>query len=264
MISQSSNHLLIIAISNQKGGVAKTTTAFSLSACLTELGQRVLVIDLDPQAHLTQSFGINPDRVRHTIGEVLLKQASMLSVTRESNVPNLDIVPANEGLILIDKILYGSQKYEYRMKDSLAILGERFYDVILIDCPPSFGPLTLNALTASDMVVIPVTCDYFSVQSLQNYLELFSLVRKKSNPQVGYRLLVTLFDGRTRLSKMILEQYRQKYPSTMFETVIPMDVKLRESPLFGRPITQYASKARGAQEYRALARELITCKNVMN
>lgn len=251
-----------IAISSQKGGVAKTTTCLSLGASLAEQNLRVLLVDLDPQAHLTQSLSIDPENLRHTVGDVFLQQASLLEVSRESSLFNLDLVPANRGLILVEKLLYNIKEYEYRLKTNLDALNRRYYDVVLFDCPPSFGPITVNALTASDLVIIPVTCDYFAAQSVRSYLDLLGTVRRNSNPGLEHRLLVTLYDGRTRLSQLMLEKYRQNFNSVLLETVIPMDIKVRESPLFGRPITHYATRARGAKEYRALARELMRCLKV--
>jgi chromosome partitioning protein len=248
-----------IAISSQKGGVAKTTTCLSLGASLAERNLRVLLVDLDPQAHLTRALAIDPDGLRRTVGDVLLSQMNLLEVSRESTFYNLDLVPANRGLILVEKLLHGCKGYEFKLKTSLDALDGRFYDVILFDCPPSFGPLTMNALTCVELVIIPVTCDYFAAQSLQTYLNLLGAVRRNTNPPIEHRVLVTLFDGRTRLSKLMLERYRLTYQNLLFQTVIPIDVKVRESPLFGRPITQYASRARSAHEYRALARELMTC-----
>jgi chromosome partitioning protein len=262
MSAQTPGQVQRIAISNQKGGVAKTTTCISLGASLAEQNQRVLLVDLDPQAHLTQALSIDPQSLRHTVGDVFLRQASLLEVSRESSFFNLDLVPANRGLILVERLLHTSKGYEYRLKTQLDALDGRYYDVVLFDCPPSFGPLTLNALTASGLVIIPVTCDYFAAQSLQSYFNLLSTVRRNSNPGLEHRLLVTLFDRRTRLSKLMLERYRQNYNSILFDTVIPVDAKVRESPLFGRPITQYATRARSAQEYRALARELMKCLKV--
>jgi chromosome partitioning protein len=247
---------LKIAVSSQKGGVAKTTTCLSLGASLAEQGYTVLVIDLDPQAHLTQALTFDPDEIRHTVGDVLLGQATLLEVSRESKYNYLDLVPANRGLILVEKLLNTSKGYEFRLKTSLDALNGRYYDMVLFDCPPSFGPLTLNALTAAELVIVPVTCDYFSARSLQSYLNLLNMVRRNSNPGIEFRLLVTMFDRRIRLSGLFIEKYRQNFGRQLFETVIPVDSKLRESPLFGRPITQYATRARSAEEYRALAREL--------
>ena len=248
-----------IAVSSQKGGVAKTTTCISLGACLAEMDLSVLMIDLDQQAHLTQWLGYAPDKVRRTIGDVLLQQASPLAVSRETMVPNLDIIPANNGLLLIDKLLYTIDGYEFRLRNLKEALRGNLYEFVLLDCPPTFGPLTINALTVSDLAIVPATCDFFSVRSLQNFLNLLALIRRKSNPSIDYRVLVTMFDARTRLSRMILEQYRQNYSDFMFSTVISLDVKLRESPLFSKPVTVYARNNRGAEDYRSLARELIKC-----
>ncbi len=255
----------IVAISSQKGGVAKTTTCLSLGASLAELGNSVLLVDLDPQAHLTRALGVNPDRLRRTVGDVLLNQSTMMQVSQESEIPNLDLVPANRGLILVEKVLYTSKGYEFRIKASLEAwqgLYEFIYDFVLFDCPPSFGPLTLNALTAADWVIIPVTCEPFAAQSLQAFLRLLEMLRRNTNPDIEHRLLVTLYDRRTRLSRLMMAQYRQKFATQMFETVIPIDNKLRESSVYSRPITQYAAGARSAQEYRSLAEELMKCLSV--
>jgi chromosome partitioning protein len=253
-----------IAISSQKGGVAKTTTCLSLGACLAQEGLSVLLVDLDPQAHLTRTLGLDPDSLRRSIGDVLLNQATLLEVSRESEVFNLEVVPANRGLLLVEKLLYANKGYEFRLKNTFEAWNGQYYDVILFDCPPSFGPLTVNGLTAAQMVIIPVLCDYFSAQSLQAYLKLLAMLRRNSNPQIEYRLLVTMFDGRTRLSRLVLEQYRQKFGSNLFESIIRQDNKLRESSAVGRPITQFAARTRSTQEYLSLARELMKCLNVTN
>jgi chromosome partitioning protein len=247
-----------IAISSQKGGVAKTTTSLSLGACLVEQGRSVLLVDLDPQANLTQSLGIDPDQARRMVGDVLLDQSTLLEASRESVVFNLDVVPANQGLLLLDKLLYGRQGYEFRLRTHLESLNGSYYDVVIFDCPPSFGTLTVNALTAADLLIVPVTCEYYSARSLRGYLDLVRLVNRGSNPCLQHRLLVTLFDRRNRVSHIILEQLKSKYGPVLFNTLISIDTKLRESPIFGKPITQYAPNARGAQEYRALATELMT------
>ena len=251
-----------IAISSQKGGVAKTTTCLSLGAALAEQGKSVLLVDLDPQAHLTRALGINPEQLRHSVGEVLLNQSTLLQVSRESALPNLDLVPADRGLILVEKVLYGNKGYEFRLRTALEAIQGQYYEIVLFDCPPSFGPLTLNALTASELVVIPVTCEPFSAQSVQAFLKLLEMLRNNTNPHIDHRLLVTMFDKRTRLSRLIFDQYQQKYHANMFETKILLDNKLRESSVFSRPITQYAASARSAQEYRSLAEELMRCLNV--
>jgi len=248
-----------IAITSQKGGVAKTTTCLSLGACLAEQDLRVLLVDLDPQAHLTQSLSIDPDSIRRTVGDTLIYQATLLEVSRESKFLNLDLVPSNRGLILVEKLLNNSKDYENRLKTNIEALDGQYYDVILFDCPPSFGPLTVNAVAASNLVIIPVTCDFFSMQSLQSYINLFKVLQRNINTKIDYRVLVTLYDKRTRLSRLVLDRFREKYGPDVLETVISLDIKLRESPLFGSPITYYAKNTRSAKEYRALAMELITC-----
>ena len=251
-----------IAISSQKGGVGKTTTCISLGASLAEAGARVLLVDLDPQANLTQAFGVEPDTLRHSVGEALLLQASLLEVSRETAIFNLDLVPANRGLILVERMLHLTKGYETRLQTAFEALEGEYYDIVLFDCPPSFGPLTINALTAAGLVLVPITCDYFSHQSVHAFLNLMDMVRRNTNPSIRHRMLVTMYDGRVRLSKLFLEQYRQKYGPLLFDTVIPIDSKLRESALFGRPVTLFANKARSAHEYRALARELSSCLEV--
>jgi len=246
-----------IAISNQKGGVAKTTTCLSLGACLAEMKKSVLLIDLDPQAHLTISLGLNPDHLCRAVDKALLGNTSLVSVSHESSVFGLDIVPANQMLIVLDKVLYGRPGYQFRLKKEVDAMGEGFYDFVLIDCPPSFGTLTLNGLTAADLLLIPVQCDYYAAYSLRHFMKMVQHVRDKTNPWLTYRVLVTMYDRRNKICQVILEQMKRGLNSILFNTIIEVDTKLRESPAFGQPITQYAPKTRGTQQYRALAEELM-------
>lgn len=248
----------VIAISNLKGGVAKTTTCLSLGACLAEMGKVVLLIDLDPQANLTLSVGLKPDELRHTVDEALLGNASLVSVSRECAVFGLDIVPANQGLVTIDKVLYGRKGYEFYLKNSIEAIGSSSYDFILIDCPPSMGTLTLNALTAADVLIIPVQCEFFAAQSFRQVIELVKLVREKTNPRLTYRALVTMYDRRNKINQIIFDQMQRGMNGVLFRSIIEVDTKLRESPVFGQPVTLYAPNTRGAAQYRALAQELIT------
>lgn len=246
-----------IAISNQKGGVAKTTTCLSLGACLAELKKNVLLIDLDPQAHLTVSLGLKPDKLRQAVDKALLGNKSLVSVSHESKVFGLDIIPANRMLIILDKILYGRPDYQFHLKKGLDVMGEGFYDFVLIDCPPSFGTLTLNGLTAADLLLIPVQCDYYSAYSLRHFVRMVRQVREKTNPWLTYRVLVTMYDRRNKICQVVLERMRQGLNSVLLDTVIEVDTKLRESPAFGQPITHYAPQTRSAHQYRDLAKELI-------
>jgi chromosome partitioning protein len=253
---------LKIAIGSQKGGVAKTTTTMSLGACLAQTitgatRRDVLLIDLDPQANLTMSAGIDPRSVRRMIGDALLEQSSLLAVSRESPVTNLDVVPASQGLLVLDKALFGRPGFEYRLKRQLAGAIANQYAYVLFDCPPSFGTLTMNALTAADLLLVPVTCEYFAARSLTQFLELVSLVKRNTNPQLRYRIVLTMFDKRNRVSNVIRDQIRGKFGPLVFETIISIDTKLRESPAMGLPITLYAPHSRAAEEYQALAMELM-------
>jgi chromosome partitioning protein len=247
----------VIAIGNQKGGVAKTTTCLSLGACFAEMGKTVLLIDLDPQANLTLSLGVPPESLRRTVGDAILHNTTLVSVSRESSVMGLDIVPANTGLAAIDKVLYRCQGYETYLREALAELDADLYDYILIDCPPSFGPLTLNALTVSDLMIIPTQAEYYAARTLQHVFDLIKLVRNKTNAGLRYRILVTMYDRRNRICNRILAQMKAAFPNILFGTVIGIDTKLREGPVVGQPVTQYSPNTRAARQYRALAEEVI-------
>jgi chromosome partitioning protein len=217
----------------------------------------VLLIDLDPQANLTLSLGLKPDELRRTVGEALLGNTSLVSVSRESGVPGLDIAPANQGLAVLDKVLYGQKGYEFHLRHRLDAMRDGYYDVVLIDCPPAFGTLTLNALTAADLLIIPVQPECYAAHSLRHILELVKLARKRTNPRLSYRVLVTMYDRRNKICRATLEQMGQALGETLFNTIIEVDTRLRESPALGQPVTLYAPKTRGAHQYRALAQELM-------
>ena len=248
---------ITIAVNNQKGGVAKTTTCLSLGACLAEMGKMVLLIDMDPQANLTLSFGLEPEKLSRAVDDALLGNASLVSVSRESGVFGLDIVPAHRGLALLNKILYGRQNYELFLKRGLDAMDDSLYDVVLIDSPASLNVLTLNALTAADLLIVPVQCEYYAVHSLRQTMELVKLVRKRTNPRLIYRTLVTMYDRRNRICRIMLDQMRRDMRTVLFETIIEVDTKLKESPVFHQPITVYAPDTRGAQQYREFAKELM-------
>ena len=247
----------IIAINNHKGGVAKTTTCLSLGACLAELGHTVLLVDLDPQAHLTISLGLQSDKLHRTVTDALLANSSLVSVSRESSVFGLDIVPANRELALVDKILYRQKRYEYLLKQRLATMNGNYYDFVLLDCAPAFGALTLNALTAADLLIIPMQCEFYAAHSLRQIIKLAKLTQRKTNPGLCYHVLATMYDQRNKICRLILAHMKRELSPVLYKTVIGIDTKLRESPAYGRPITLYAPKTRGATQYRALAQELL-------
>ena len=252
----------VVAVANTKGGVAKTTTCLSLGGGLAEQGQLVLLVDLDPQAHLTASVGVKPDEVRRTVCDVLLGQNSLIEISQETTVFGLDLAPANEELVVIDKMLYKHPGYEYRLKTDVDEMPHKLYDVILIDCPPTFGTVTINALTAADLVIIPLQCEHYAVRSLLRMLDMVRLTRRKTNPYLSYRLLVTMYDMRNKVHPAILRYLRDRFSDGVFEAMIQVDTKLRESPAFGKPVTEYAPKTRAARQYRAVTEELIADLNL--
>ena len=252
----------VIAVANTKGGVAKTTTCLSLGGGLAEQGYLALLVDLDPQAHLTASVGVKPDKLRRTVSDVLLDQNSLTEISRETRVFGLDLAPANDELVIIDKMLYKHAGYEYRLKTDIDQMPNKLYDVVLIDCPPTFSTVTINALTAADLVIIPLQCEHYAVRSLLRMLDMVRLTRRKTNPQLSYRLLVTMYDMRNKVHPAILRFLRDRFSDGVFEAMIQVDTKLRESPAFGKPVTEYAPKTRAARQYRAVTQELIAYLNL--
>ncbi|HET90310.1 MAG TPA: ParA family protein [Chloroflexi bacterium] len=247
----------VIAVNNQKGGVAKTTTCLSLGACLAEAKQSVLLVDLDPQAHLTISLGLEPEKLRRAVDDALLGYTSLVSVSRESAIPGLDIVPAKRMLVVLDKLLYERPGYQFYLKKGLEAMGQDFYDYVIIDCPPSLNTLSLNGLVAADLLIIPVQCDYYAAYSLRHFFKMIHQIREKMNPWLTYRVLVTMYDRRNKICQIILDQMQRGLNSVLFDTIIEIDTKLRESPAFGQPITAYEPNTRGAEQYRDLAKELM-------
>lgn len=248
----------VIALWHQKGGVAKTTTALSLAASLAERGQATLLIDLDPQGNLTSGLGCDPARMRGSAADVLLGNDRLASVSRPTDMSGLDLVPSNADMVTLPRWLHLREKYEPLLRDSLARPELQRYAFVLLDCPPLVGPLTITALTAANLALIPTQCEYFSVQVLNNSLELIRLIRGRTNPELAYRILVTMFDGRGLLHGRVLAHLQQHFAPALFQTVIGVDAKLRESQLAGRPITVHAHSSRAAQQYRQLAEELLT------
>jgi len=248
----------VIAICQQKGGVAKTTTALSLGACFAEQHIDTLLIDLDSQANLTVGLGINPAEMRRSTADVLLGDAPIVKVTRESILPGLDLIPSNPDMLTAAKALYLRANYEYLLREALNDARIAFYEVVIIDCPPTLGSLTLSALTAADLTIVPVPCEYFAVQGLKGVLKLIKLVREKTNPQLHYRLLVTMFDRRGNLHSKMLDQIKEHFSDSMLETMIGVDSQLRESQVVGVPIVMHAPWTRGTQQYRALAQEVLS------
>ena len=246
-----------IAIANEKGGVAKTTTTTSLAACLAQLEFRVLVIDLDPQANLTLAVGIDHTEVPSTIADVLFSNSHSTNGTvMKSLIHNLEIIPANQKIGMADRYLPLQPSYEYRLQTYLANY-QNDYDFILFDCPPHLGTLTTTALTAADLLLIPTQPEYFSVFALRNLMDLVRKVRKQTNPKLMYRLLITMYDRRNKIHRILSEHLRESFNSGILETVIETDTKLRESQIAGKPIIYHSPRSRSSYQYQALAQEIL-------
>jgi chromosome partitioning protein len=246
----------IIAMSNEKGGVAKTTSTLSLGAALAELNYRVLLIDLDPQANLSLALGFEAEELSLTSANVLIEGATIPSTIRKSETTNLDIVPSSFKIENAEQFL--PMRTHYLTTLRYALEAEALpYDYILLDCPPALGAITLNALTAANLLIIPTQAEYFSAYALRNMMGTIRRIRQDVNPGLAYRILVTLLDRRNRTHRNIFEQLQATFGQGVFTTVIEIDTKLRESPIAGMPITNYKPNSRGSQQYRVLAQELI-------
>ncbi len=247
----------IIAISNEKGGVAKTTTTLSLGAALADSGQKVLVIDLDPQANLTLALGIEPGSAAVTSSHILIESAPLMSARLTTEIENLDLIPSHTSIESAEQFLPVRTHYTSGLKRAIDNAAPLPYDYILLDCPPFLGAITTNALSASNLLLIPTQAEYFSAYALRNMMGIIRRVRLESNANLGYRILITMLDRRNRTHRNIQEQLQNTFGDGLFKTVIEIDTKLRESPIAGLPITHYRPSARGSRQYRELAQELI-------
>lgn len=245
----------IIAVTNQKGGVGKTTTSVNLSGCVAEAGRKVLLIDIDPQGNATSGLGVTGEG--STVYEVLLGDGKAEDAVRNTGFDDLDLIPAGIELAGAEIELVGVEKRENLLKDALETLRDR-YDYIFIDCPPSLGLLTLNALTAADSVLVPIQCEYYALEGVGQLMNTIKLVRRKLNPDLEVEgIVLTMFDARTNLGAQVVEEVRAHFSKEAFETMIPRNVRLSEAPSYGIPIHRYDARCPGAQAYRALAKELI-------
>lgn len=245
-----------IAMSNEKGGVAKTTSTLSLGAALAEMNMRVLLIDLDPQANLSLALGLETGESSLTSANVLLENAALRAAIRKTEIRNLDVVPSSFRIESAEQFLPMRTRYLTTLRSALEAEALP-YDYILFDCPPALGAITLNALSAADLLIIPTQAEYFSAYALRNMMGTIRRIRQEVNPSLAYRILVTLLDRRNRTHRNIFEQLQNTFGQGVFTTVIEVDTKLRESPIAGVPITHYRPNSRGSQQYRVLAQELI-------
>lgn len=247
----------VMAIINQKGGVGKSTTAINLSAALGELGKQVLLVDLDPQGNSSSGLGIEKSQVHNCVYDVLLNDVAIEDVIIPDVGEGLDLVPATINLAGAEVELVSEMARENRLKDALGSLRGK-YDYVFIDCPPSLGLLTVNALVAADKLLIPIQCEFYALEGVTKLLDSMKRVKTRLNPTLDiFGVLLTMYDGRTTLSRQVVEEVRSYFGKTVFTTLIPRTVKLSEAPSFGQPITQYDPSGKGAQSYVNLAKEVV-------
>tara|TARA_R110002049_G_scaffold252890_2_gene428219 strand:- start:5176 stop:5940 length:765 start_codon:yes stop_codon:yes gene_type:complete len=247
----------IIAIANQKGGVGKTTTSINLAASLGVLEKKVLLIDADPQANATSGIGIDVEKVEIGTYQLLEHSNTAKEAIIKTETPNLDIIPSHIDLVAIEIELVDKDEREYMLKKALGDI-KNDYDYVIIDCAPSLGLLTLNALTAADAVIIPIQCEYFALEGLGKLLNTIKSVQKIHNPELDIEgLLLTMYDSRLRLSNQVVEEVQKHFNDMVFQTIIQRNVRLSEAPSFGESIINYDASSKGASNYLSLAKEII-------
>ena len=248
----------IIAIANQKGGVGKTTTSVNLAACLGVLEKKVLLIDSDPQANASSGLGIDTEKIKFSTYHLLENNCDFFEAITTTSSPNVDIIPANIDLVAVEIELVDVENREYMLKNSLNQVIDK-YDYILIDCAPSLGLLTLNALTAADSLIIPIQCEYFALEGLGKLLNTVKSVQKIHNEKLDIEgLLLTMYDSRLRLSNQVVEEVQNHFNEMVFKTIIQRNVRLGEAPSYGESIINYDVSSKGASNYLSLAKEILS------
>jgi chromosome partitioning protein len=247
----------VIAIANQKGGVGKTTTAVNLTAALGDFGKKVLLIDIDPQGNATSGFGINKRKVAKSTYDLLVSEIKAEEIIVHTQFKNVDIIPSNISLAGAEIELVESEERETRLKQS--IISVRYnYDFILIDCPPSLGIITLNALVATDTLLVPAQCEYYALEGLAQLMATVRTVKRLYNPSIEMEgVLLTMFDGRLNLTLQVVDEVKKFFPRKVYKTAIPRNIRISEAPSFGQPIMYYDKSSKGAEAYKALATEVI-------
>lgn len=247
----------IIAIANQKGGVGKTTTAINLSACLAEIGQKVLTIDIDPQGNTTSGLGVDKNKVENSVYDMLLEECGIEACIVETEIEHQFLIPSNVNLAGAEIELIGIEEKEYILRKETKKIKDN-YDFLIIDCPPSLNMLTVNALTAADTVLVPIQCEYYALEGLSQLIRTIELVRQRLNPELVIEGAVfTMYDARTNLSLQVVENVKGYLHQNIYKTIIPRNVRLAEAPSHGRPINLYDTKSAGAESYRLLAQEVL-------
>ncbi|RDU23556.1 ParA family protein [Anaerosacchariphilus polymeriproducens] len=250
----------VIAIANQKGGVGKTTTAINLSACLAEVGKKVLVIDVDPQGNTTSGLGIDKNSLDNTVYELLLEECTIKESIVKTDIKNLHVMPSNVNLAGAEIELLGINEKEYILRNEVDWVKDD-YDYILIDCPPSLNMLTVNAMTTANTVLVPIQCEYYALEGLSQLIHTIDLVKERLNPSLNIEGVVfTMYDARTNLSLQVVENVKKNLEQTVYKTIIPRNIRLAEAPSHGLPINIYDPKSAGTESYRMLAKEVIEKK----
>ncbi len=248
----------VISLANQKGGVGKTTSCVNIAASLGLLGKKVLVIDLDPQGNTTSGVGIMKRGLSGSTKELLNGEMNVRDIVRETPYENLWVIPANTTLTSAEFELFDFDDSEYRMKNALAEIQDDF-DYILIDCPPSLGRLTVNALTASDGVIVPMQCEFYALEGLSQLMITVRLIQKHYNPDLAVSgILITMYNGRLLLSMQVINELKKHYEDKLLETKISRNVRLSEAPSFGKPVYYHDKNSKGAKEYIEVAKEIMT------
>lgn len=249
--------MYVIAIANQKGGVGKTTTAVNLSACLAEKGKKILLLDIDPQGNATSGLGLEKKNIKFCIYDALINDVPLEKTIKKTPYKNLDIVPSTIQLAGAEIELVSTLSREVRLKRVIEGIKKN-YDYIIIDCPPSLGLLTINALTAADGVFVPIQCEYYALEGLGQLVNTINLVRKHLNSELIIKgVLLTMYDSRTNLSTQVAEEVKAYFKDLVYDSIIPRNVRLSEAPSHGKPIISYDPKCKGAEVYRNLADEVI-------